>query len=50
MDWIRLDIRRKFLAIRVFRYRNSLSRKAGDSLPLEVFKTGLNGTLRNLIS
>lgn len=47
---IGLNIRKKFLAVRVLRYRNRLSRKAGDSLCLEVFKTGLNGALSNLTS
>ncbi|KAJ7422112.1 hypothetical protein BTVI_15408 [Pitangus sulphuratus] len=46
--WFRLDIRKKFLTVRVMRPWNRLPREAGDAPPLEGFKARLNEALSNL--
>ncbi|KFO65433.1 hypothetical protein N302_14345, partial [Corvus brachyrhynchos] len=45
----RLDIRRKFLAVRVVRHWHRLPREAVDAPSLEAFKARLNGALSNLV-
>ncbi|KFQ91354.1 hypothetical protein Y956_08388, partial [Nipponia nippon] len=45
----RLDIRKKFITMRVVRHWNRLSREAVDAPSLEVFKARLDGALSNLI-
>ncbi|KFO72837.1 hypothetical protein N303_09933, partial [Cuculus canorus] len=45
----RLDIRKKFLTIRVVRHWNRLPREAVDAPSLEVFKARLDGALGSLI-
>ncbi|GAB0185845.1 mitochondrial enolase superfamily member 1 [Grus japonensis] len=45
----RLDVRNKFFTVRVVRHWNRLPRQAVDVPSLEVFKTGLDGTLGNLV-
>jgi len=45
----RLDIRKKFLTMRVLRHWNRLSRGAVDTPSLTVFKARLHGALSNLI-
>jgi len=48
-DRFRLDIRKKFFAVRVVRHLNRLSRGAGNAPFLEVFKARLHGALSNLV-
>ena len=48
-DSFRLDIRKKFLTVRVVRHWNRLPRGAVDAPSTEVFKARLDGTLANLI-
>ena len=45
----RLDIRKKFFALRVVRHWHRLPRKAVDVPSLEVFKARLDGALSNLV-
>ncbi|KFP14002.1 hypothetical protein Z169_02162, partial [Egretta garzetta] len=45
----RLDIRKKFLAMRVVRHWSRLPREAVDAPSLEVFKARLDGALSNLV-
>ncbi|PKU41894.1 hypothetical protein llap_7802 [Limosa lapponica baueri] len=45
----RLDLRKKFFAVRVVRHWNRLPRQAVDAPSLEVFKTRLDGALSNLL-
>jgi len=45
----RLDIRKKFFTMRVVKYLNRLPREIVDAPSLEVFKTRLDGALRNLV-
>ncbi|KFP51017.1 hypothetical protein N323_10232, partial [Cathartes aura] len=45
----RLDIRKKFLTMRVVRHWNRLPREAVDAPSLEAFKVRLDGALSNLI-
>ncbi|PKU39507.1 hypothetical protein llap_10189 [Limosa lapponica baueri] len=45
----RLDTRKKFFAVRVMRHWNRLPREVVDAPSLEVFKTGLDGALSNLV-
>ena len=44
----RLDIRKKFLTVRVVRHWHGLSREAVDAPSLEVFQARLDGALGNL--
>ncbi|KFP97166.1 hypothetical protein N329_07819, partial [Haliaeetus albicilla] len=48
-DRFRLDIRKKFLTVRVVRHWNRLPREAVDAPSLEVFKARLDGALSNLV-
>ena len=45
----RLDVRGKFLTMRVARCWNGLPREAVDALFLEVFKARLDGALGSLV-
>ncbi|KFV95979.1 hypothetical protein N327_12984, partial [Fulmarus glacialis] len=45
----RLDIRKKFITVRVVRHWNRLPREVVDAPSLEVFKARLNGALSNLV-
>ncbi|KFQ15763.1 hypothetical protein N330_07811, partial [Leptosomus discolor] len=45
----RLDIRKKFFAVRVVRHWNRLPREAVAAPSLAVFKTRLDGALSNLV-
>ncbi|KFO55744.1 hypothetical protein N302_01111, partial [Corvus brachyrhynchos] len=45
----KLDIRKKFFTVRVVRHWHRLPREAVDAPSLEVFKTRLDGALRNLV-
>ena len=45
----RLDIRKKFFAMRVVRHWYRLPREAVDASSLEVFKARLDGALSNLV-
>ncbi|KFW79428.1 hypothetical protein N305_09843, partial [Manacus vitellinus] len=45
----RLDIRKKFLTVRVIRHWNRLPREAVDAPSLKVFKVRLDGALSNLV-
>ncbi|KFR09117.1 hypothetical protein N306_11643, partial [Opisthocomus hoazin] len=45
----RLDIRKKFITMRVVRHWNRLLREAVDAPSLEVFKARLDGALSNLV-
>ncbi|KFQ94426.1 hypothetical protein Y956_06089, partial [Nipponia nippon] len=45
----RLDIRKKFFAMRVVRQWNRLPREAVDAPSLEAFKARLDGALSNLV-
>ena len=45
----RLDIRKKFFAVKVVRHCNRLPRKDVDALSLKTFKARLDGALNNLI-
>ena len=45
----RLDIRRKFFAMRVVRCWNRLPREAVDAPSLEAFKARLDGALGSLV-
>jgi len=45
----RLDIRKKFITMRVVKYSNRLSREAVDVPSLEAFKARLDGALSNLV-
>ncbi|KFU89825.1 hypothetical protein M959_01923, partial [Chaetura pelagica] len=45
----KLDIRRKFLSVRVVRQWHRLPREAVDAPSLEVFKARLDGALSNLV-
>jgi len=45
----RLDIRKKFIMIRVVKHWNRLRRKVVDAPSLETFKARLDMALRNLI-
>ena len=44
-----LDIRRKFLTMRVVRHWNKVPRKVLDTLTLDVFKARLDGAWSNLV-
>ena len=46
---MRLDIRKKFIAVRVVRHWHRLSSEAVDASSLEVFKARLDGTVSNLV-
>jgi len=48
-DKFRLDIRKKFLTVRVVRHWHRLPREAMDALTLEVFKARLDGALSTLV-
>jgi len=45
----KLDIRKKFITMRVVRHWNKLPREAVADPSLEVFKARLDGTLSNLV-
>ncbi|KFW68253.1 hypothetical protein AS28_11875, partial [Pygoscelis adeliae] len=45
----RLDIRKKFFAMRVVRHWNMLPREVVDAPSLKVSKTRLDGALSNLV-
>ncbi|KFQ01905.1 hypothetical protein N329_11382, partial [Haliaeetus albicilla] len=45
----KLDIRKKFFAVRVVRHWNRLPREAVDTPSLEAFKARLDGALSNLV-
>ncbi|KFW05051.1 hypothetical protein N327_03209, partial [Fulmarus glacialis] len=45
----RLDIRKKFLTMRVVRHWNRLPRAVVDAPSLEVFKARMDGALSNLV-
>ena len=45
----RLDIRKKFLTVRVVRHWNGLPREAVGVHSLEVFKARLDGALSNVV-
>ncbi|KFW75979.1 hypothetical protein N305_04881, partial [Manacus vitellinus] len=45
----RLDIRRKYITVRVVRHWNRLSREAVDVPCLEMFKARLDGALCKLV-
>jgi len=45
----RLDIRKKFIIMRVVRHWNRLPREAVDAPSLKVFKARLDGALSNLV-
>ncbi|KFQ81858.1 hypothetical protein N337_02781, partial [Phoenicopterus ruber ruber] len=45
----RLDLRKKFLTMRVVRHWNRLPREAVDAPSLETFKVRLDGALGSLI-
>ncbi|KFP99917.1 hypothetical protein N330_09164, partial [Leptosomus discolor] len=45
----RLDVRRKFITLRVVRHWNMLPREAVDVPSLAVFKARLDGALSNLV-
>ncbi|GAB0176276.1 hypothetical protein GRJ2_000092800 [Grus japonensis] len=45
----RLDVRKKFLTVRVVRHWNRLPREAADAPSLEVFKTRLDEALGNVV-
>ena len=46
---LRLDIKKKFLTVRVVRHWNSLPREFVAAPPLEAFKARLDRALSNLI-
>jgi len=46
---LRLDIRKKLIAMRVVRHWHRLPSKAVDTSSLEVFKARLDGTVSNLV-
>ncbi|KFR14139.1 hypothetical protein N306_02604, partial [Opisthocomus hoazin] len=48
-DRFRLDIRKKFFAMRVVKHWNRLPREAVSAPSLEVFKARLDGALSNLV-
>ncbi|PKU48582.1 hypothetical protein llap_1118 [Limosa lapponica baueri] len=45
----RLDTRKKFFTVRMVRHWNRLPREVVDAPSLELFKTGLDGALSNLL-
>lgn len=49
MGWFRLNIKRKFFALRVVKHWHGLPRKVVDVLSLETFMVGFGGALSNLI-
>jgi len=48
-DRFRLDIRKKFVTVRVVRHWNRMPREVVDARSLEVFKARLDGALSNLV-
>ena len=44
-----MDVRGKFITMRVVRCWNRLSREVVNALSLEVFKAGLDGALGSLV-
>jgi len=49
-DRFRLDVRKKFFMMRVWKHWNVLPREVVDAPSLEIFKVSLYGALNNLVS
>jgi len=49
LEYIRLDIRKRFFTMRVVRHGNGFPREVVDTPSLEVSKARLDGALSNLV-